>query len=344
MVIKREDPEEIAEVKTELEEEGFTSDEAVKLIQQVYRKIGGFDNKSKGHSYPVHEKSWDEAMDELKNLMQIIHTNNMEFHGIIKKSKNRIELKDIKNVQNANYIRICGPIDTENDTLPNTPTRDQGDSSNHLTSHFEAARRKTSVSRFYTDQGPREDWDSPLNKFVKVTELRNRRQSCQKTTVTGLENMLPCQSLITENDSMELLSQVQSAARRGSHTLHVPKQVFKANSRPLHLDVMEGNKFYTLKSPKLTPRKTSKISNLPPDATFIDHLHAMKRKDSGDADSGPFDFRSILKRSDYAPTDSLRRRNGPNGRPIPRIIKSPAPSDETQQSVSVTYNEESAIE
>ena len=30
--------------------------------------------------------------------------------------------------------------------------------------------------------------------------------------------------------------------------------------------------------------------------------------------------------------------------PITRIIKSPAPSDETQQSVSVTYNEESAIE
>ena len=48
--------EEIAEVKTELEEEGFTSDEAVKLIQQVYKKIGGFDNKSKEHSYPVHEK------------------------------------------------------------------------------------------------------------------------------------------------------------------------------------------------------------------------------------------------------------------------------------------------
>ena len=48
--------EEIADVKTELEEEGFTSDEAVKLIQQVYRKIGGFDNKSKEHSYPVHEK------------------------------------------------------------------------------------------------------------------------------------------------------------------------------------------------------------------------------------------------------------------------------------------------
>ena len=38
-------------------------------------------------------------MDELKNLMQIIHTNNMEFHGIMKKSKNRIELKDVKVVR-----------------------------------------------------------------------------------------------------------------------------------------------------------------------------------------------------------------------------------------------------
>ena len=63
-----------------------------------------------------------------------------------------------------------------------------------------------------------------------------------------------------------------------------------------------------------------------------------------DVDSGPFDFRSILKRSDYAPTDSLRRRNGPNGRPIPRIIKSPATDDEMVQSVSVTYDDESAIE
>ena len=69
-------------------------------------------------------------------------------------------------VQNANYIRICGPIDTENDTLPNTPTRDQESSSNPITSHFEAARRRTSVSRFYTDHGPREDWDSPLNKVT----------------------------------------------------------------------------------------------------------------------------------------------------------------------------------
>ena len=45
-------------------------------------------------------------MDELKNLMQIIHTNNMEFHGIIKKSKNRIELKDIKVVSTDNFNQV----------------------------------------------------------------------------------------------------------------------------------------------------------------------------------------------------------------------------------------------
>ena len=57
-------------------------------------------------------------MDELKNLMQIIHTNNMEFHGIIKKSKNRIELKDIKVVSvffiKCDYKNVFSPIVYEN--------------------------------------------------------------------------------------------------------------------------------------------------------------------------------------------------------------------------------------
>ena len=47
----------------------------------------------------MEKQTWDEAMDELKNLMQIIHTNNMEFHRIVKKSKNRVELQDVKIVR-----------------------------------------------------------------------------------------------------------------------------------------------------------------------------------------------------------------------------------------------------
>ena len=89
---------EISEIKLELMEEGFTSDEAVKLIQQVYKRISNFNKSSKEHSVPIQTRTWDQAMQELKNLMQIIHKNNMEFHGIVKKSKNSIELDDIKAV------------------------------------------------------------------------------------------------------------------------------------------------------------------------------------------------------------------------------------------------------
>ena len=44
---------EIAEVKCELVEEGFTSDEAVKLIQQVYRRVSTFNNNLDQHEGPI---------------------------------------------------------------------------------------------------------------------------------------------------------------------------------------------------------------------------------------------------------------------------------------------------
>ena len=62
-----------------------------------------------------------------------------------------------------------------------------------------------------------------------------------------------------------------------------------------------------------------------------------------DDEAGPFDFRSILKRSEYAPTASLKKRNGTGGRPpSPRIIKSPPV--EPIKTPQVVYDEESVIE
>ena len=97
------------------------------------------------------------------------------------------------------------PLDPDVETVPNTP---HGSTLNiaSSSSHFEAARRRASVGRFYTDQGPRDDWDAPLNKFVKVSGMKHRRRD-QKAAVSKLESFTPVQSLIAEKDSMELLSQ-----------------------------------------------------------------------------------------------------------------------------------------
>ena len=106
--------EEITEVKSELEQEGFTPDEAARLIQQVYRKIRNKGGLRKNRSVEsmgstgvtCEAKSWDSAMMELKKLMQIIHENNMEFHGVIKKSKEAVDLGDIKSVSQIKVFNL----------------------------------------------------------------------------------------------------------------------------------------------------------------------------------------------------------------------------------------------
>ena len=71
---------------------------------------------------------------------------------------------------------------------------------------FEVPSKGTSIPRFYTDSGPRDSWDAPLNKYIRVNGIKNRRQS--KTTLTTLASITTAQSLIAEKESREFLSQV----------------------------------------------------------------------------------------------------------------------------------------
>ncbi len=153
---------------------------------------------------------------------------------------------------------------------------------------------------------------------------------------------------------------MQFAARRGSSTLQSPCGAVK---RPTYLEVAKGS----ASAPRHLPRnKPMKSPGLPADASFVDHLHAMKRQEDGvsiysslnkiglnghflfvlfkDENDGPFDFRSILKKSNFAPTESLRRRKGAStNRPIPRIIRSQASNDEPLVP-NIVYNDDSVIE
>ncbi len=111
-------------MKSELEQEGFTPDEAARLIQQVFRRVKAGKTKLRVSSLDSVDtvsgeaKSWDEAMVELTKIMQVsnssyglgpnsnmfslfkvVHTNNMDFHCLVKKSKESVELSDIKSVR-----------------------------------------------------------------------------------------------------------------------------------------------------------------------------------------------------------------------------------------------------
>ena len=92
---------EISDVKYELEQEGLEPDEATRLIQQVYRKVseGRICPLSKNQYSTKEPKTWQEAMVVLNNLMQEIHTNNVNFQTLFKVNKEGVGLDDIKTVQ-----------------------------------------------------------------------------------------------------------------------------------------------------------------------------------------------------------------------------------------------------
>ena len=204
--------------------------------------------------------------------MQGVHNNNADFHCTFKKSKDPIELEDIKSCNMPSQPKsIMTPIPMDDSIQTPDPISDN----NVFSSHFEASKRRTSIGRFYNDNGPREDWDGPLNKHVKVSGLRNRRKD-QKAAVGRLEAIIPIQSLIAEKESTEHVMAFQDAVRRGSNSLNVP------GNRPSYLDVVKGNNRSAPRGPKAAPRNSpSKSPGLPANATFVDHLHAMRRDSVG---------------------------------------------------------------
>ena len=58
--------------------------------------------------------------------------------------------------------------------------------------------------------------------------------------------------------------------------------------------------------------------------SYIDHLNSLRKPPNGsqednDDDGGVFDFRSLLKKTDFAPTASMKRRKGGKNNEPPSI-------------------------
>ena len=200
---------------------------------------------------------------------QSVHSNNADFHACLKKSKDPIDLEDIKSVNmplQPKSLLSPIPMDESGNCSPESGIQ------NFFPSHFEASKRRSSIGRFYSDNGPREDWDGPLNKHVKVSGLRSRRKD-PKAAISRLEAIVPIQSLIAEKEGTEHVMAFQDAVRRRSSCLEIPGE---RSLRPCYLEVAKRNG----NSPKRAPprgRTVPKSPGLPSNATFIDHLHAMKR-------------------------------------------------------------------
>ena len=81
-----------------LESEGLNSDEATELIQKIFSEIhspkyknSNFGKKSRENNSTNSgnniRKTWSEALANMNQIMQVIHTNNYQFHQYCRKTK-----------------------------------------------------------------------------------------------------------------------------------------------------------------------------------------------------------------------------------------------------------------
>ena len=121
-----------------------------------------------------------------------------------------VDLNDIKLVQ-----RLSPKKNVDSEGENNDQNHDSNSNYPIEITHFETARRQAGLfSRFYTDFGPKESWNESLKKVTDAPKnVKKSRSSCSmssKTAMSTLNNFPQVQSLISENESKQLLSQVKS--------------------------------------------------------------------------------------------------------------------------------------
>ena len=94
-IIQTNNPNEISEAKSDLESEGLNSDEATELIQKIFSEIHSPKYRNSKFGKKCREnnnnsgirKTWNEALANMNQIMQVIHTNNYQFHQYCRKNK-----------------------------------------------------------------------------------------------------------------------------------------------------------------------------------------------------------------------------------------------------------------
>ena len=257
------------------------------------------------------KKSWDEIQKDTIDLMQIVHLNNVDAHKVMRKNKEPIDIDDIKqvNLDQSIGVRSIGH-----------PTDEEGGNDS---AQVRVARRRVSITHFYADNGPREEWDSLLMRHAKQlskSRALGRGRGGASKTVANMTKITPIQSVLNQSESNFMVCNIASTVSGRPMTLNLTNL---GDCNELSLGGKQGNIFLSAPRPSVSgsiqssppmrsPQKTERFRPPPLKPTqpnFMEQMKQMKKnEEANDDDAGPYDFRSLLKKSDFAPTASLRKR------------------------------------
>lgn len=315
--VKTNDAEEVSKVKDELKDEGLTEDEAARLIQSVFRKLRTHRSLSKDSLN--NDKRVDDTggkvakvsmskLNDLKvqkkcaELMQLVHLNNVDIHKFLKRNKGPVDIADVKKIDgfHMSSVRPSLPSIHVQDSLDSNKYEEDVDDIEFVST--DNGERRFSMTCFYNDSGPRDNWDAPLSKHVKqMFKTMGLKGRTNAKAVASMQELNPSQALISATHSSDLLSDMQ----RRVMPSHAKPSLPMAPTEPLPRS-------------KTTSDIHTEVEKLPRRGpSYIEHLQAIGKKTGANQEDvnderGPYDFRALLKKTEFAPTASLRRRKGGN--------------------------------
>ncbi|KAK7063234.1 Myosin-IIIa, partial [Halocaridina rubra] len=312
------------EASKALQAEGLSPEEAAVIIQKFWgkhkKKKQEEDSIVKKSEKPLGKYTNSKRMTSLIMFSQSVHMANQEAHKFLRRQKAGVRMEEIKSPP-KDYKRPKGfdqipasiyeqrkraapqpPGSSNRPVIKITSTDDKV--SNYYDFLQEEMRSPT------PDFNPETPWDAPLaSKVHQASKQRSQNNGVPKVDIRQeklqkLKQGLKTQNMVNEEHAEENLKQWKSAVAvtAGINPVEIkrgrgPSTNMQAASDLRQMLRSTGNDRKHAPLPPSNDRKT-------PDESTED-------------DPGPFNFRQMLRKTNYAPTDTIRKRqlkrDGVNG-------------------------------
>ncbi|XP_050729022.1 myosin-IIIb-like isoform X4 [Eriocheir sinensis] len=331
------------EASKALQAEGLSPDEAAMIIQKFWGRYkkkkdpasGGGGGGGGGHQQrggggggkDVGRYTNSKRMTDLIMFSQQVHMSNQDTHKFLRKHKAGIRLEEVRK-PDSSYHRPKGfdniplAIQEQRKKAPAAPT--SGGGGGNTRPFIKITSTDNKVSDYYDflqeemrsptpDYNPDTPWDAPL--AAKVTQVSSRRRAADEAgvkvdlreeKVRRVREGLKTQSKVNEERSHDNLKQWKGAVALGAGV--PPPEWSKGRGSSPTTNMQAASDLRQMLRSNPTNKKA------PPPPT---HGNQGGNENNDDESVGPFNFRQMLRKTNYAPTDTIRRRqlkrDGPNG-------------------------------
>ncbi|XP_071534799.1 myosin-IIIb-like isoform X2 [Panulirus ornatus] len=322
------------EASQALQDEGLTADEAAIIIQKFWGR-----HKKRKEKEVVPEKQVvkdsgrytnSKRMTDLIMFSQNVHMNNQEAHKYLRRHKAGVRLEEVRDPP-KDYRRPKGfnqipqmMHDQRKRAAPQPPGSGGNSrpvikitSTDNVSNYYDFLQEEMRSAT--PEFNPDTPWDAPLAS--KIHHSSHRRSAAEQAGVKvdlrqeklqKVKEGLKTQNMVNEEESEEKLRQWKGAVAVGAGV--PPPEWRERGTSTTNMQAASELRQMLRSNPtpppnRQAPQPPPPVHNQPKPSHKPSHNHAPPPPPvREDDDSGPFNFKQFLRKTTYAPTDTIRKR------------------------------------